>query len=135
MEQRKPIILDRIADAASGWIGSTASIIIHSLFFVGIFTLRLLHITTEAILLILTAIVSLEAIYLSIFIQRSVNKQSEVIEEVEEALDEAEADHEGIAEETVQKLEKPLDEIVAEIREDVKELLDEYRGKNGRPQA
>lgn len=125
-ENQKQRIVDNIADKVVKWIGSPGSILVHTLFFVGIFVLRLFDVATDDILLILTTVVSLEAIYLSIFIQRTVNQQGEAIEDVEEALEETEADHNEIVSQTVKKLEKPLDEIVAEIREDVKELLEEH---------
>lgn len=68
--------LEKIADKASEWLGSVLSIIVHSIIFVGIFLLRLLGVSFDSILLILTTIVSLEAIYFSIFIQMTVNKHS-----------------------------------------------------------
>jgi hypothetical protein len=55
------------------WIGSKGSILIHTLFFIGIFSLQYIGVDYNTIMLILTTLVSLEAIYLSIFIQMSVN--------------------------------------------------------------
>ena len=49
------------------------------------------------ILLILTTIVSLEAIYLAIFIQMTVNRQAESLAEVEEDLEDIEEDIEDIS--------------------------------------
>ena len=57
------------------WIGTPSSLVAHSVFFAGIFILRKFGYSSSDILLTLTTIVSLEAIYLSIFIQMSVNKQ------------------------------------------------------------
>ena len=78
------------------WIGSPQSIFVHTIFFIVIFTLRLLGVSTEDVLLILTTIVSLEAIYLSIFIQMTVNKHSEELEEVSEDIGEIQEDVEEI---------------------------------------
>ena len=51
------------------WIGSPQSIIIHTIFFAGMLGLRIFGVSSSDVLLILTTVVSLEAIYLSIFIQ------------------------------------------------------------------
>ena len=45
-------------------------------------------INVEKMLLVLTTAVSLEAIYLSIFIQMSINRHSEDIEELQEDIEE-----------------------------------------------
>lgn len=74
------------------WIGSPQSIFVHTLFFIGIFALHLWGYSSSDILLILTTIVSLEAIYLSIFIQMTVNKHAEELEEVSEDIEEIQED-------------------------------------------
>lgn len=80
-------ILETISFKLTGWIGTPVSLIIHTLFFMGIFSLRHFGVTTDYILLVLTTAVSLEAIYLSIFIQMSVNRATESLEEVEEDIE------------------------------------------------
>jgi len=92
------------------WIGSPQSILVHTLFFTGIFFLRFEGISSSDILLILTTIVSLEAIYLSIFIQMTVNRHAEELEEVSEDIEEIQEDVEEIQ------------ENVDEIQEDVEEI-------------
>jgi ABC-type multidrug transport system fused ATPase/permease subunit len=94
-------------------IGSTKSLIIHSIFFVGIFCLQFLGVGTSDILLVLTTIVSLEAIYLSIFIQITVNQQGKELEEVSEELEEVSED--------IEEIQKD----VGEIQEDVEEISEE----------
>ncbi|MDE2399728.1 MAG: DUF1003 domain-containing protein [Patescibacteria group bacterium] len=104
-------------------IGSTGSLIIHTIFFIGIFGLRFLGFDTSSILLILTTAVSLEAIYLSIFIQITVNRQSEELEEVSEDIEEIQKDVDEIQED-VDEIQKDVDEIqedVEEISEDEEE--------------
>ncbi|MCW1888659.1 MAG: DUF1003 domain-containing protein [Candidatus Moranbacteria bacterium] len=111
---------ERLAFLATKYIGSIPSLILHTLFFVGIFSLSLFGFTFENILLILTTVVSLEAIYLSIFIQMTVNKQGEIIQEVSE-------DVEDISEE-MEEISKDIDELqedVEEISDDVEELSDD----------
>lgn len=80
----------------TSWIGSPQSILIHTIFFIGIFGLRFLGISSSDVMLILTTIVSLEAIYLSIFIQMTVNRHSEELEEVSEDIGEIQEDMEEI---------------------------------------
>lgn len=58
------------------WVGTPASLVVHSLFFVGMLSLKFFGVSTENVMLILTTVVSLEAIYLNIFIQMGVNRQA-----------------------------------------------------------
>ncbi|OGI82820.1 hypothetical protein A3I95_02725 [Candidatus Nomurabacteria bacterium RIFCSPLOWO2_02_FULL_44_12] len=104
------------------WIGSPQSIFVHTIFFIVIFTLRLLGVSTEDVLLILTTIVSLEAIYLSIFIQMTVNKHSEELEEVSEDIGEIQEDVEEVSEDIGE-----IQEDVEEIQEDVEEIQGEEK--------
>ncbi len=96
------------------WIGSPQSIIIHTFFFVGIFALRIFGFSSSDVLLILTTIVSLEAIYLSIFIQMTVNKHAEELEEVSEDIEEIQED--------VDEIQEDVEEIQEDIAEEEKEL-------------
>ena len=91
------------------WIGSPQSIVVHTVFFIAIFSLRFFDIPSADILLILTTLVSLEAIYLSIFIQMTVNKHGEELEEVSEDI--------GEIQEDVDEIQKD----VVEIQEDFEE--------------
>lgn len=98
-------------------IGSPFSIIVHTLFFVAIFALRLFNFTTNSILLILTTAVSLEAIYLSIFIQMTVNRNTKSLEEVEEDIDEIQEDVEGM-EKDIDEIQEDIDEIQEEDKQE-----------------
>lgn len=111
-------------------IGSPLSIVLHTIFFIGIFSLRFFNFRTEDILLILTTIVSLEAIYLSIFIQMTVNQHSEDLEEVSEDIEDIQENVEEIQED-VEGIEKDVEEIsvdVDEIQKDVDELQEDVEG-------
>lgn len=94
-------------------IGSVLSLVIHSILFVAIFALGWFGLSFEKILLILTTIVSLEAIYLSIFIQLTINRTTAQLHEVEKDIEEISEDIEEIQED------------VEEIQEDVEEIADE----------
>ena len=87
------------ADKATRWIGSISSLIFHTIVFIGAFCLPLFGVHFETVLLVLTTIVSLEAIYLAIFIQMTVNKNTADIEEIQEDVDEIQEDVEDIQEE------------------------------------
>lgn len=100
------------------WIGSPTSIIIHTIFFIGIFSLHFFGTSFSEILLILTTIVSLEAIYLAIFIQMTVNQHSIDLEEVSEDIEEIQED--------MEEIEKDIDEI----QEDVEEINEEEEEEN-----
>lgn len=105
-------------------VGSMMSLYIHTGIFLFSGLLILLGVSTEKVLLMLTTLVSLEAIYLSIFIQMAVNKNTESLEEVEEDLDEIQEDLDEIQED-VEGIEENIDEIqedVEEIEEDVDEI-------------
>lgn len=120
--------LERIADVATRWIGSTASLVVHTLLFIIAFALPLLHLVSfDKMLLVLTTIVSLEAIYLAIFIQMSVNKNSKDIEEIQEDVEEIQEDIEEIQED-VEEMQEDVEEIqedVEEIQEDVEEIQED----------
>ncbi len=112
-------------------IGTPASVLIHSLLFIAIFSLYFAGVTIDHILLVLTTAVSLEAIYLSIFIQMSINRTTESIEEVHEdvgeiakEVDEIQEDVEDIGGD-VDEISKDIDELqedVEDIGEDVDDL-------------
>jgi uncharacterized protein YoxC len=120
MEEKKKIKLkytSKISDVAISWIGSLSSLVVHTLIFIGSFVIVLLGTPLEKVLLVLTTAVSLEAIYLAIFIQMTVNKNTQSLEEVEEDIDEIQED--------VGEIEKDVDEIqkdVDDIQEDVDEI-------------
>ncbi len=96
------------------WIGSTSSLALHTVLFILFFALSFAGILTwDLMFLILTTVVSLEAIYLAIFIQMTVNRHTTSLREVEADIDEIQED---------------VDEIqgdVDEIQEDVEELSEE----------
>lgn len=98
----------------TSWVGSTMSLILHTLVFAGFFALVAVGaLALETMLLILTTLVSLEAIYLAIFIQMSVNANTLSLREVEEDIDEIQEDVEEIGED------------IDEIQEDVEEMNEE----------
>ena len=99
------------------WIGSPASLIVHTLvFIVGFSASSRWWVDWNLMLLVLTTVVSLEAIYLAIFIQLSVNRQAASLIGVEEDA------------ETIQENVEELGEHVEGIHEDVEELGEHVEG-------
>lgn len=102
--------LESISTRVPEWIGTPYSLVVHTVLFVGIFSLNFFGVGTDEILLILTTLVSLEAIYLAIFIQITVNRQAASLKSVEEDVEELSEDVEDISED--------IDEIQADDEED-----------------
>lgn len=98
------------------WIGSGYSVIAHTVFFAGSFALGFLGVSWNTILLVLTTAVSLEAIYLAIFIQMTVNRNTESLAGVEYDIDE-------------------IQEDIDEIQEDVDEISEEEHAEEARDKA
>lgn len=109
--------LESLAEKSTIWIGSTASLVVHTIVFIASFVLVLLGYDLDRILLILTTAVSLEAIYLALFIQMSVNKAAVSLAEVEEDIDEIQEDVEGI-EKDIDEIQEDVDEIEKDADED-----------------
>lgn len=63
------------------------SVIINAVLVGAIFGLKLLGLSTNSIFLIIATIVSLEIVYLAIFIQISVNKNAQGLDKVEKYID------------------------------------------------
>lgn len=84
MSEKYPNFIERLSIKFISWIGTPSSLFIHSLIFGSALSLMFLGFEAERILLFLTTAVSLEAIYLSIFIQMSINRNSKVLDEVSE---------------------------------------------------
>ncbi len=117
LKERNKANLEYVANVATRWIGSTASLIVHTLLFILAFLLPLFHaINFDQMLLALTTIVSLEAIYLAIFIQMSVNKNSADIETIQEDVEEIQEDIEEIQED-VEEMQEDVEEIQGEKEE------------------
>ncbi|MGC4129967.1 MAG: DUF1003 domain-containing protein [Bergeyella sp.] len=114
-------VLEKIANSIMWWVGSIPSLIAHSIFFIVCFALPLFNIVKfDHMLLVLTTLLSLEAIYLAIFIQMSVNKSSEHIEDLREDVEEIQEDIDEIQED-IEEIQEDIDEIqedVEEINED-----------------
>lgn len=79
--------LERVSFKVIRWVGTPYSVIFHTLLFIAIPSLVFFGFEVRSILLIFTTWLSIEAIYLAIFIQMSVNRNTESLEEVEEDIE------------------------------------------------
>lgn len=115
------VITPTIIERFTTWVGSLSSLVVHTLVFAGFFIAVLLGVLSlESMLLILTTIVSLEAIYLAIFIQMTVNQNTKSLREVEFDIDEIQEDVEELGEdlEDIQEDIEGISEDIDEIQED-----------------
>ena len=112
---------ETIAERFTAWLGSPLSLVIHTIVFVAAFALVIFGVPFDSVLLILTTAVSLEAIYLSLFIQMSVNRNTKSLADVEEDIEEIAEDVEGI-EKDIDEIQEDVDEI--EKDEDENDLHD-----------
>ena len=128
-----PPNLGKFVNRLTAWVGSPSSMFVHSIIFLGALLLPLLGVDSAKVLLVLTTIVSLEAIYLSIFIQYSVNQHSEALTEVASDIDEVTEDVKEISTD-VEELSSDVEDISSDVSElatdveDISENLEEHLG-------
>ena len=113
-------LMNNLIDGFIKWVGSLASLIIHTILFLACILSGVIGGHWDLVLLVLTTVVSLEAIYLSILIQMSINRNTESLQAVEKDIDEIQEDVEDIAEDV-----EDIAEDVEDIAEDVEELNEE----------
>jgi methyl-accepting chemotaxis protein len=135
---RHPSRIERVALAFTRWVGSPQSILLHSIIFAFvIFLLLIKAFSFDVLILIFNTAVSLEAIYLALCIQMTVNYQTRAVEEVSEDIELMQEDI-GEIQEDVGELQEDVEDIgedVEEISEDEKaeevaELLRKLEQKN-----
>lgn len=107
-------------DSLVTWVGTPASLVAHTIFFVFMLSLRLFGVSASDVMLILTTVVSLEAIYLNIFIQMGVNRQADEQAETRSVL----SSEISSLHETVEEVQETMEEV-QETMEDVQETIDE----------
>lgn len=118
---KKPPNLEALSQRMTNSIGTTHSLVVHTFLFIGIFVLGFFGVTIDKILLILTTVVSLEAIYLAIFIQMTVNRTTLSLANVEEDIDDIQGDVDDIQED-VDSLETNMKEISDDYIDDSDEI-------------
>ena len=133
-QKKDETILEYLSRRATRWVGSVESLVFHTTVFVVSFLLFFFGVPFTSILLVVTTVVSLEAIYLSIFAQMTLNKHTDELEDIQEDVGEIQEDVEEIQEdvdeiqEDVGEIQEDVDEIqedVGEIQENVEELQED----------
>ena len=109
---RKLSTIERLAYDVPRWVGTPGSLVIHTLIFAGILALSLFGFDFRTVNIVLTTWLSIEAIYLAIFIQMTVNRNTESIEDLQEDVEE-------------------LSEDVEDIQEDIEDIEESHGEKSG----
>ncbi len=116
--ERNIRFLEKITDGIMWWIGSIPSLIAHSIIFITAFLLPVFNlVSVDKMLLVLTTVLSLEAIYLAIFIQMSVNRSQEHIDDIREDIEEIQDDIEEISED-IDDIQEDIEDIAEDEDED-----------------
>lgn len=127
--------VQKTALTVTRWIGSPSSLVVHTILFVVSFlAVDFDYISWNEMLLFVTTIVSLEAIYLSIFIQMTINYTTqeledvgEDIDEIQKDIDELQEDVEDISEEEVEDEKRKSEQrkTLTDIRTDLRKLMND----------
>jgi biopolymer transport protein ExbB/TolQ len=125
MKKKELSQLEKFSERCTSWVGSPTSLVVHTIVFLSFFIIGYIQNAWGSIMLILTTIVSLEAIYLAILIQISVNRNTRSLEEVEEDV--------GEIQEDIDEIQEDIDEIHEESEEANDEPFAEYvRSEQGK---
>jgi uncharacterized protein YlxW (UPF0749 family) len=117
-----------IFERLTTWIGSISSLVFHTIVFVLSFgSAAFGYVEWDTMLLVLTTLVSLEAIYIGIFIQMTVNRHQKELEEVSEDVEDIQEDIQEISEDV-----EGLGDDVEDIQEDIQELTEEEESEEAR---
>ncbi|HWS48722.1 MAG TPA: hypothetical protein VN174_01565 [Candidatus Methanoperedens sp.] len=120
--------LEIISEKLTTAVGTPISIVVHTLIFIGVFSLTLFGVNFDDVLLVLTTVLSLEAIYLAIFIQMTVNKTTKSLAGVEKDIDDIQEDVEDLGDdvkeitEDIDEDEQEEDEVILAIKDIEKRL-------------
>jgi len=118
---QRPPRLQKTALAITRWIGSPASIFLHTILFAATISLLIARVFPfDVVILIFNTAVSLEAIYLALFIQMTVNYTTSAVEAVGEDIEDIQED--------VDEIQKDVDEL----QEDVEEITEEDAAEDRR---
>lgn len=112
-------------EAITTWVGSLSSLLLHTGAFIAAFIVAILgYAEWDTVLLVLTTAVSLEAIYLAIFIQMTVNRHQKELQEVSEDVEDIQEDIEDISEDV-----EDLGKDVEDIQENIEDMSEEEQSE------
>jgi len=118
--------LEKISTAMTNWVGTPASLVVHTIIFIASFAAVYFGVPLDDVLLILTTAVSLEAIYLAIFIQMTVNRHTEHLEEVGADIEDIQEEVEDLGED-MQEISEDVEDISEDV-EDISEDIEKIQG-------
>jgi len=122
--------MQKTALAVTHWIGSPPSIVLHTIVFIAAIIILVKGIFQfDVVILVLNTAVSLEAIYLALFIQMTVNYQAESIEDVSEDIEDIQEDI-GEIQEDVDELQEDVEDISEDVEDMTEEEVDEEKRKS-----
>lgn len=132
MSRKRRITIVMLSEKLIEWLGTPTSILIHTLFFIGMFATLFFGWTLDEMLLMLTTILSIEAIYLALFIQMSLNKTTENLENVEEDIEIIHKSDklDDIQDEKIEKTLLTIHERIQRIQTDLESIGKQNRSKN-----
>src|SRR5687767_3211732 len=110
INKKNPDFMERLSLKIIKWVGTPQSVLIHTVFFIAIPSLSFFGLDFRAVSLLLTTWLSMEAIYLAIFIQMTVNRNTQAIEDIEEDIDEIQEDVEELSED-VEDISEDIDKF------------------------
>lgn len=110
---RKTSVLEKISFKVINWVGTPQSLVVHTIVFAVVPALALLGFELRSVLIILTTWLSIEAIYLAIFIQMTVNKTTTKLDSVEDDIEDIQEDVKGL-ETDVEEISEDIDQIQVE---------------------
>ena len=84
--------LEKVSIKLTQWVGTPQSIIFHTFIFIAFASALIMGASFDKVILIWNTLVSLEAIYLALFIQMTVNRATVSLEEVEEDIESIQED-------------------------------------------
>jgi peptidoglycan hydrolase CwlO-like protein len=127
IKKAKGNMIEKLALKVIQYIGSVNSFMVHTAIFATAIIIYFLGLfDRNSTLLVLTTVVSLEAIYLSILIQMSVNIQAKKLQLVAADVDALQKDVDEISENV-----EDIQEDVGEIQEDVGEIQEDIQEEYG----
>ncbi len=110
--KKKPDLMEGLSLKVIKWVGTPQSVLIHTILFIAVPSLSFFGLDFRAVSLLLTTWLSMEAIYLAIFIQMTVNRNTQAIEDIEEDIDEIQEDVEELSED-VEDISEDIDKLDA----------------------
>ncbi len=131
VQTSKTSAFEKISLKMTRWVGTPQSLIIHTIIFIAVPSLSFFGLDFRAVSLILTTWLSMEAIYLAIFIQMTVNRNTASIEDIEEDIEDIQEDVEELSED-VEDIGEDIDKIQVEDKKEEDKVQSKVGQKGGK---